>query len=93
MALWFEWDRRKAHSNFQKHGILFSEATTVFADPLSITIPDPDHSISESRLLHIGLSHIGRLLVLSYTERGGRIRIISARPATRGERKQYEEAE
>jgi uncharacterized DUF497 family protein len=71
----------------------FREATTVFADPLSITILDPDHSIAEMRFLDIGLSHRGRLLVVSYVERGDQIRLISARLATRNERKQYEEAD
>ena len=91
MALRFEWDNRKAGSNLRAHGVSFREATTVFADPLSITISDPDHSASERRFLDIGLSHLGRLLVVSYTERRDRIRIISARLATRNERRQYEE--
>ena len=68
----------------------FREATTVFAEPLSITISDPDHSMTEMRFIDIGLSHRGRLLVVSYTERGTRIRVISA---TRDERRQYEEAD
>ena len=93
MALWLEWDQRKADTNFHKHGVSFREATTVFADPLAITIADPDHSTSETRLIHMGVSYYGHLLVVSYTERGDRIRLISARPATRGERKQYEEAD
>ena len=71
----------------------FREATTVFAAPLSITISDPDHSTTEMRFVDIGLSHLGRLLVVSYTERGSRIRIISARLATRIERRQYDEAD
>ena len=93
MALRFEWDKRKADSNLRAHGVSFREATTVLADPLSITISDPDHSIAEMRFVDIGLSHRGRLLVVSYTERGNRIRLISARLATGNERKQYEEAD
>jgi uncharacterized DUF497 family protein len=90
MALRFEWDNRKADSNLRVHGMAFREATTVFAEPLSITISDPDHSMTEMRFIDIGLSHRGRLLVVSYTERGTRIRVISA---TRDERRQYEEAD
>ena len=93
MALRFEWDNRKAESNLRAHGVSFREATTVFADPLSITIADPDHSATEMRFVDIGLSHLGRLLVVSYTERGSRIRIISVRFATRNERRQYEETD
>ena len=92
MALRFEWDERKAGSNLKQHGVSFREATTVFADPLSITISDPDHSSLERRFVDIGLSHRGRLLVVSYTERGHIIRLISARFANRPERIQYEEA-
>ncbi|HZL66802.1 MAG TPA: BrnT family toxin [Candidatus Limnocylindrales bacterium] len=93
MALRFEWDNRKADLNLTAHGVSFREATTVFADPLSITISDPDHSSAETRFIDIGLSHLGRLLVVLYTERGDRIRLITARCATRNERRQYEEAE
>ena len=93
MALRFEWDKRKADSNLRAHGVSFREATTVFADPLSITISDPDHSMAEMRFVDIGLSHRGRLLVVSYTERGNRIRLISARLATGNERRRYEEAD
>ena len=93
MAIEFEWDPRKAEQNLKDHdGVSFDEATTVFPDTFSITIADPDHSDSEDRFVDIGLSHRGRLLVVSYTERGDRIRIISARRATRAERKSYEEA-
>jgi uncharacterized DUF497 family protein len=91
MALSFEWDKRKAESNLKAHGVSFHEATTVFADPLSITISDPDHSSVEMRFLDLGLSYLGRVLVVSYTERGSKIRLISARLATRNERKRYEE--
>jgi uncharacterized protein len=71
--------------------VSFDEAATVFRDPLSITIADPDHSDSEDRYIDIGMSHRGRLIVVSYTERKDKIRIISARRATRTERKSYEE--
>jgi uncharacterized DUF497 family protein len=90
MGLRFEWDQRKADSNLKKHGVSFQEATSVFADALSISIPDPDHSASEERFLDLGLSHRNRLLVVSYTEHGEIIRIISARRASRSERKDYE---
>lgn len=93
MPLCFEWDDRKANSNLRTHGVSFREAATVFADPLSITIPDPDHSATELRFIDIGNSYAGRILVVSYTERGDNIRLISARPATRKERSQYEEAD
>ena len=93
MALEFEWDPAKADQNLKDHDeVSFDEATTVFRDTLSITIADPDHSDSENRFIDVGMSHRGRLLVVSYTERGDKIRIISARRATRAERKNYEEA-
>ena len=91
MALEFEWDPRKAELNLKEHGVSFDEATTVFRDTLSLTIADPDHSDTEDRFVDIGMSHRGQLLVVSYTERKDRIRIISARPPTRAERKSYEE--
>ncbi|MBI2202961.1 MAG: BrnT family toxin [Candidatus Rokubacteria bacterium] len=72
------------------HGVAFSEAQTIFADPLEVTIPDPDHSDGEFRFLSLGRSEADRLLVVSYTERGSRIRIISAREATPKERRDYE---
>ena len=75
----FEWDTDKAHSNVEKHGFSFAEAMTVFGDPLEVTIPDPDHSEGEARFLSLGRSEQGRLLVVSYTKREGRIRLISAR--------------
>lgn len=90
MALRFEWDPRKAEWNLKMHGVSFREATSVFRDPLSITISDPDHSDSEARFVDLGVSHRGRVLVVSYTERGDNIRIISARRATRQEQRQYE---
>jgi len=86
----FEWDTEKAKKNHKKHGIHFEEASTVFYDPLSATFNDPDHSIGEHRLLTVGFSSSGRLLVVSHTERGKTIRIISARPATARERMKHE---
>jgi len=91
MALEFEWDPAKAEANLKNHGVSFDEATTVFRDTLSITISDPDHSESEDRFIDIGMSHRMQLLVVSYTERRDKIRIISARHPTRAERKSYEE--
>ena len=91
MAIEFEWDPAKAELNLKEHGVSFEEATTVFRDTLSITIIDPDHTNSEHRFIDIGMSHLRRLLVVSYTERKDKIRIISARRATRAERKNYEE--
>jgi hypothetical protein len=91
MALRFRWDSRKAAANLQKHRVSFDEATTVFDDPLSVTIPDPDHSVGEQRLLLLGASNRGRLLVVAHAERKDSIRIISARRADRQERQTYEE--
>jgi len=90
MKLNFEWDEEKAAENYHKHGVSFEEGITVFYDPLSISIEDPDHSINEQRYIDIGASENGRVLVVSYTERGGNTRIISCRDATRKERRQYE---
>lgn len=87
----FEWDPRKANINLQKHNVSFQEAATVFRDSLSVTFPDPDHSIGERRYVIIGLSRYGQLLVVAHTERGDLIRIISARRATRKEQRFYEE--
>lgn len=86
----FEWDREKAKRNHRKHGVSFDEGVTVFYDPLSATFDDPDHSIGERRFITVGYSAQGRLLAVSHTERGKSIRIISARPATRRERKRHE---
>ncbi len=91
MPLQFEWDETKARTNLAKHGVSFEEASTVFGDPLSLTIPDPLHSQTEERFLVLGHSFRGGLLVVAHTERGDRIRIISARRATRHERRTYEE--
>ncbi len=93
MALWFEWDPRKAASNAKKHGLGFEEAATAFADPLSMTVPDPDHSDEEDRFVLLGLSFRGRLVVVVHSERGEAIRIISARFATARERMSYEDNE
>ncbi|MEZ4705727.1 MAG: BrnT family toxin [Caldilineaceae bacterium] len=87
----FEWDANKARSNYRKHGIRFEEGVTVFEDPWSITIADPDHSDAEARWVDIGMSNRGRILVVVYTERMSSIRIISCRPATRAERMNYEQ--
>lgn len=86
----FEWNQTKAKSNFQKHGVTFEEATTVFQDELSLTINDIAHSITEERFVDIGLSANGDVLVVTYTERASNIRIISCRKATPKERKAYE---
>jgi uncharacterized DUF497 family protein len=91
MSLDFEWDEKKAKKNLKKHHVSFDEAATIFADPLSVTIDDPQHSQDEDRFITLGESHRRRLLVVVFTERGDRIRIISARVASPGERKDYEE--
>lgn len=85
------WDEGKHGSNQAEHEISFPEAATVFTDPLAAVIDDPDHSFDERRFLIVGESDASRLLVVSYTERGGKIRIISARRATPRERRSYEE--
>ena len=87
----FEWDPRKAEINLRKHGVSFTEAGAVFGDDLAMTVPDPDHSDDEDRYITIGWSNRRRLLMVSHTDRGDRIRIISARELTRAERKEYEE--
>lgn len=87
----FEWNRDKAVNNLSKHGISFEEAKTVFNDPLFVDFYDPDHSEDEERYLIVGESNLGRLLIVSYTERKDLIRIISARKVTRNEQKAYEE--
>jgi uncharacterized DUF497 family protein len=93
MPIKFEWDPGKARRNLRKHGIDFDEASTVFADTLSITIPDPDHSEEEERWVTMGLSNRQRLLVVVHTEEEQMIRIISARTADRLERRKYEEGD
>jgi len=92
MKLSFEWDEEKAKANLKKHRVGFDEATTVFTDPYSMTIHDPDHSADEQRYIDIGASGKGRVLVVVYTERGSHIRIVSCRKATPSERQLYEEA-
>ena len=87
----FEWDDLKAASNKRQHGVSFTEAMTVFADPLSLTALDPDHSAEEDRFITIGNAATGRLIVVSHTDRGSKIRIIGARAATKAERKEYED--
>ncbi len=87
----FEWDENKSIINFSKHGVSFEEAKTVFEDPLYIDFYDPAHSDQEERYLIVGESDQRRLLIVSYTERGNSIRIISAREVTRSEREVYQE--
>lgn len=86
----YEWDPAKAEHNLRKHSVTFPEASSVFGDPLAITFPDPDHEDGEPRSITLGLSVLGRLLFISHTERGERIRIISARKAKPRERRLYE---
>ena len=86
----FEWNPEKEQANVEKHGVDFAEAATVFGDPLELTIADPDHSVGEFRYLSMGRSSLNRILVVSYTERQERIRIVSARVASPKERRQYE---
>jgi uncharacterized protein len=86
----FEWDRQKAVLNLRKHRVPFEEACFVFADPLSLTVPEL-HDVAEARFVTIGKSALGRLLVVVHTEREEKIRLISARLATRRERITYEE--
>ena len=87
----FEWNPEKARANEVKHGVTFAEATEIFVDSLSSTVADPDHSEFEERFIIFGISPTSRYLVASFTERGDRIRIISARTMTRRERVAYEQ--
>ena len=91
MPLLFEWNFGKARANVEKHGVTFDEACTVFKDLLSVTIPDPLHSGDEGRFVLLGYSHRDRLLVIVHTDRDDRVRIISARLATKRERRHHEE--
>lgn len=91
MGYRFEWDREKAESNMRKHGVTFDEASTVFRDSLALLMPDPDHSIGEMRYILLGMSNLQRLLTVAFAERPPRTRLISARRATRQERRVYEE--
>ena len=87
----YEWDPEKAEANVRKHGVSFEEAATVFLNPLAVTYPDPDHSDEEDREITIGDSLKQRVLFVSHWQRGHRIRLLSARKATRRERKGHEE--
>lgn len=87
----FEWDDKKAAANLSKHGVSFDEAMTVFYDPLYVDFYDPDHAYDEHRYIIIGESAWGCLLIVSYTERGNAVRLISAREVTAEERREYEE--
>jgi uncharacterized DUF497 family protein len=91
MCLVFEWDSKKAAINIAKQSVSFAEATTIFGDKFSITIPDPKHSQKEARFVTIGKTISAQVIVVVHTERGDKIRIISARQASRKERKTYEE--
>ena len=91
MAYLFEWDPSKAEANLRKHGVAFEEATTAFGDPFSLLWPDPGHSKGEQRYLVMGLSDAQRLLVVAFADREPRTRIISARLASKRERRRYEE--
>jgi uncharacterized protein len=91
MRMEFEWNKVKAKANSAKHGVSFAEAKTVFDDPFFVDFYDPDHSDDEERYIIVGQSERGRLLVVSYTERNQKIRLISAREATRMEKVAYEE--
>ena len=93
MSLRFEWDAAKARLNLSKHSVSFEEASTAFGDRRAITIPDPLHSLAEERFVTIGVSETGKIPVVVATERGDSLRLISARPASKRERKQYEEAD
>jgi len=88
----FEWDAAKAAANLLQHGISFADAATVFQDPLAKIHDDPDHSAAERRDIIVGHSVHGHLLLVSFTYRGSKLRLISARPVTRHERQDYEEA-
>ena len=89
MALRFEWNAVKAKGNLEKHKVSFEEASTIFGDPLSMTVSDSSHSTDEHRFVTIGESNQGRLLVVVHTDRNERIRIISARAASKREKRQY----
>jgi len=91
MRLIFEWDEVKASANFKKHKVSFKEGKTIFNDPFLFTFPDDEHSTNEERFVNIGLSANGRVLILTHTERKGKIRVISCRKATMRERSFYEE--
>ena len=87
----FEWDPDKERQNQLKHGVSFDEASTIFGDPLALTIDDPDHSIEENRFLTTGLSNRQRLIIVAHTDRDDRARLISARTVAEAERHAYQE--
>jgi len=91
VELQFEWDPEKDAGNQRKHGVSFSEASTVFGDPLALTVDDPDHSTEEARFLTTGMSSEGWLIIAAHTDREDRIRIINARRVTAAEQRAYEE--
>ena len=91
MGYEFEWDPAKAAENLRKHAVSFEEASTAFGDPLAMLMADPDHSVDEERYLLLGMSTRHTLLVVAFAERPPRTRLISARPVTQRERRQYEE--
>jgi uncharacterized DUF497 family protein len=91
MSFEFEWDPKKAEENLKKHGVAFEEGLTVFADPLARIFDDPDRSTDETREIIIGHSEKQRLLLVSFTERAARVRIVGARSATKRERQDYEQ--
>ena len=93
MGLKFEWDEKKAAANLRKHGVSFEEAASAFGDPLSLTIPDPEHSQDEERCILLGITERDRLIVVAHTERAEVVRLINARLATAAERHDYEEGE
>jgi len=88
----YEWDPKKASTNLKRHKIGFDEATTVFTDPFALTFDDPDHSLQENRFITVGTSNKQRILFVSHADRGqDHVRIVSARPATKGEAHAYQE--
>jgi uncharacterized DUF497 family protein len=89
----FEWDPNKAAQNVRKHGVTFEDAATVFQDDVSITVPDPDHSMAEERFITVGMSIQNRLLMVAHADRADSVRIISARELTSRERRQHEQAD
>jgi hypothetical protein len=93
MQLEFEWDENKGDRNFQKHGVRFEEAETIFSDPNALTLSDTAHSLNEERYIEIGISSRGRLLLVVYTERNSRIRIISSRLCTVKEVRLYDKSQ
>lgn len=93
MAADFEWDPSKAQENIRRHAVSFEEASSIFEDPFAFTIDDAEHSTDEKRFYTVGVSSLHRTLVVAHAQRDENIRIISARPATRRERKSYEEGE